>query len=217
MSDRPTDDPATEPHDAEPSAEELARHRAWQQLAVAHRDDPDARAERATEKCRLLTESLERGKSLVRIDARRAGCRVPEALADECQLALNLSWRFAHTDMVINERGVAATLRFGGTPFRCIVPWSALWGLLPHGDDQLRIWPVDLPEELGGPPAVVDEAEPPPVEPVKPRLAVVSRAEPDAPAVTPERAHEAEPLTPASEPEAPGATAARGSWLRVVK
>ena len=209
MSDLPTDDHASELQDAEA----LARHRAWQQLAVEHRDDPDARAERGSEKQRLLTESLERGKSLVRIDARRAGCRVPETLADECQLALNLSWRFAHTDMVINERGVAATLRFGGTPFRCIVPWSALWGLLPHGDDQLRIWPVDLPEELGGPPAPVDEAEPPHVEPVKPRLAVVSR--PVAPMMDVEPLNEGTDAAPIAGSATPRET--RASWLRVVK
>jgi hypothetical protein len=182
------------------------------------RDSPEAIHQRAGAKRTLLEGSLEKGKTQIRVDARRAGVRVPEHLAGEFQLALNLSWRFAHTGMEINERGVAATLRFGGVPHRCQLPWSAVWGIAPVDDDKLRVWPADLPPELGGPPRAEHESEPPPVEPVRPRLSMVPLEAPPALApATPEIAPEPAADAPAEPPAEPPTDRPKAPWLRVVK
>ena len=206
------DDMSEQPPDGPDDAEDAEKLRLWREAASSWRDDPELAAQRGSEKQRLLGDALERGKTQVRVDARRPGCRVPDHIADECQLVLNLSWRFPHANMVVNERGLAATLRFGGQPFRCVVPWSALWGVLVPGAEQLRVWPVDLPEELGGPPANADAPEPPAVEPVKPRLSVVSENEPVV-----EASPEAPTAPPPDEPPPTPPTAPRAPWLRVVK
>lgn len=128
----------------------------------------------------MLVAALERGRVMVRVDARRRGVRVPEKYLGDSGLALNVSWRFPHAAMVVNDRGVAATLHFAGTAFRCQLPWSAVWGLVLPGGDELYVWPDDLPEDLGGPKRG-EEAEPLPVEPVRPRLEVLSGDEPPPP------------------------------------
>jgi hypothetical protein len=181
------------------------------------RDTPEALQHRAGAKRALLEGSLEKGKTQVRVDARRAGVRVPEHLAGEFQLALNLSWRFAHTGMEINERGVAATLRFGGVPHRCQLPWAAVWGIAPVDDDKLRVWPADLPPELGGPPRAEHESEPqpPPVEPVRPRLSMVP-LEP-SPVVAPVVPDAAPAPAEADAPAEPATERPKAPWLRVVK
>lgn len=187
-------------------------------------DVKDDAADRAAQKKLALEKALEHGRTQVRLDARRAGVRLPAQFEGESMLALNLSWRFPHTEMVINERGFAATLRFNREPFRCVVPWSALFALVPGEGDPL-VWPADVPTEFGGPARTEDERDPPPVEPTRPRLSVVEGGARPAPA--------AEPVSPVLEsiareddlvepddrpdPEPPRPTAARPPWLKLVQ
>jgi stringent starvation protein B len=174
-------------------------------------DMPGTRAEA---KRRVLLESLDRGWTLIRLDARRPGVHVPDQFSNEFGLALKLSWRFANTDLVINERGVAATLRFGGVPSRCIVPWSAIWGIVPAGQDGTKAWPADLPPELDGPEQHETDEVPEPVEPVRPKLQVVR------PVSAVKEAPLSEP-TPVEAPIPPppddGGGKPRAPWLRLVR
>ncbi len=173
------------------------------------RDTAQAATARARQKLSTLDESLARGKTQVRLDARRAGVRVPDHLAQAHALALNLSWRFADTAMVLNDRGVAATLTFGGRPFRCVLPWSSVWGIVVFGSDTVKVWPPDLPPELGGPPRPPSEALPPLVEPGRPCLTVVeSPAEERS-----ESLCEPEAQPPAESP----AAKPRPPWLKLVR
>lgn len=175
-------------------------------------DKPRARAEA---KRKALLDSLERGLTLIRLDARRPGVQVPDRFSNEFGLALNLSWRFAHTDLVVNERGIAATLRFGGAPFRCIVPWSAVWGIVPAGHDSTKAWPADLPPELDGPEPHDSEELPEPVEPMRPKLQVVRPVDDAPPAPAPEPTPPEAPLTP--PPPDAGGDKPRAPWLRLVR
>jgi len=153
----------------------------------------------------LLEASLQKGRTLVYLDARRPGVRVPETLRGDGRLTLALSWRFRDADMLLNERGVAATLRFEGLPFRCELPWACVWGMLPAGAEQPVIWPGALPQELGGPKQAA-EAAPAPVEPARPRLCVVpsdaDAAEGDDPPAAP--ADDDDPDEPPAAPSRPG-------------
>jgi stringent starvation protein B len=167
---------------------------------------------------------------MVRVDARRSGVQVPRQFSEESGLPLNLSWAFRDARMALNERGVAATLTFGGVPFRCLLPWSAIWGIRVAKGGSLQIWETDLPVELGGtePPPLVDEM---PVEP-RPRLVKLPSAE-EAAAATPSSSEAAVAPAPSlsvAPPDAPTAAEApaaqpppaapsvsRPPWLRLVR
>jgi stringent starvation protein B len=159
---------------------------------------------------------------MVRVDARRAGVQVPRQFAGNSGLALNLSWSFRDARMVLNERGVAATLSFGGSPFRCLLPWSAIWGIRVQKGGSLQIWEADLPVELGGtePPADLDER---PVEP-RPRLVKLPPPEELPAEATPAQASATEraaavttPADAVDQPAAPRPPTSRPPWLRLVR
>jgi stringent starvation protein B len=182
-SDRPPQGEAEAVHDDPPAAEPHS---------------PLARRARAREKHALLVQLLQEGMVMVHVDARRSAVRVPPQFATEPGLALNLSWRFPDARMKLNERGIAATLSFGGLPFRCQLPWSSVWGMRTAKGVFQRFWEADLPVEMGGPQPTT-AIEEPPVE-AKPRLVSIdggSRG--SAPASAPKEAVE-DP--PAADPSA---------------
>lgn len=186
-------------------------------------DETDDAAARAAQKKLALETALGSGKVQIRLDARRSGVSVPDDFAAEPMLVLNLSWRFPHTEMVINDRGVAATLRFNSQPHRCVIPWSALFALIPTEGEPL-VWPLDVPVEFGGPPRLeADETNEPPVEPTRPRLSVVSggvRDEPESsePQVGSDDDGESEEdrRDEPPDPEPPTPVAQRAPWLKLV-
>src|SRR4051812_18638424 len=103
--------------------------------------------------------------------------------------------------MVLNERGVAATLSFGGRPFRCVLPWSAIWGIQSPTDGGVHVYPANLPTKLGGPPRNLAAAEPPPVEPVRPRLTALPELERTRTPPESKHARTPEPTPTPAEPE----------------
>lgn len=202
-------------------------------------DTVDDAAARSAQKKVALETALERGKVQVRLAPQRAGVRLPEQFTDESMLSLNLSWRFPHTEMVINERGVAATLRFNSEPHRCAIPWSALFALIPTDGEPL-VWPPDVPTEFGGPPREESDADEDvepveDVEPTRPRFSVVSgglksappapsQPETDAPSLieaSESKALESEPeadnADEPTEPEPPTPVSERAPWLKLVR
>jgi len=191
------------------------------------RDAPESLVRRSAVKRRKLEALLSGGKTQVRVDGRRPGCRLPDSFAAEPQLALNLSWRFPDTRMVVNERGVAATLRFGGVPFRVELPWHAVFAMMPADGEGLQLWPVDVPVELGGPPRRWEGFAAPPVEPRRPSLAVVAAEGAGAGEISPpprvpapariDASTVRDPAEAPPEPPPEPPTPARPSWLRVVK
>lgn len=101
------------------------------------------------EKLAAFQELIARGKTMVTLDARRPGVRVPKHFKDELQLNLDFSTRFAGVvDFEWDDVGVRSTLTFGGQPTYCDVPWSAVWAMRSHVDNQMMLWPEDLPEEM---------------------------------------------------------------------
>ena len=91
---------------------------------------------------------LARGVAMVHLDARRPGVIVPPQYATDAHLRLNLSYRYSIPDLDVTDERVQATLSFGGRPFRCILPWSAVFGITSHGTGDGQVWPEDLPVEV---------------------------------------------------------------------
>jgi stringent starvation protein B len=91
---------------------------------------------------------LERGMTMVHLDARRPGVLVPDHLKREAHLLLNLSYRFQPPDLTVSDWGVRQTLTFGGVPFCVALPWSALYAISSHHSKEFWMYPDDMPPEL---------------------------------------------------------------------
>lgn len=85
---------------------------------------------------------------MVTLDARRAGVSVPRQFTDEPQLNLDFSERFGIADFRYDERGVRASLSFNRQPFLCDVPWSAVYAVFSHVDNERLTWPRSLPQDI---------------------------------------------------------------------
>ena len=102
----------------------------------------------APEKYAVFSRFADRGKVMVTLDARRPGVSVPSRFAAEPQLNLDFSMRFGLADFVFDTRGVRATLSFQRQPFLCDVPWSAVYALFSHADNERLTWARSLPAEI---------------------------------------------------------------------
>ena len=127
-------------------------------------DDDDASA---PDKRRTLESLLERGAVLVHVDARRGEVSVPARFAADASLVLRFGYNLspAIRDLVIDDVAIAGTLTFGGQPFRCILPWTAVYAAMVEGEQAGTVWPEDVPEDVltGGTDAVGPSAQPAPV------------------------------------------------------
>jgi len=103
---------------------------------------------RAPDKKSRLLQSLEKGMTMIHLDARRPGVIVPAALKNEPHLLLNLSYRFDPPDLAVGEWGVRSTLTFSGSRFTVAVPWSALYAISSHLSKEFWMYPDDMPREL---------------------------------------------------------------------
>ncbi len=101
----------------------------------------------------LLLRLLDRGIAMIHLDARCDGVSVPSQFEHDPHLRLNLSYRYQIPDLEIGEARVVATLSFGGRPFRCVVPWDAIFAITSSATGDGQVWPEDIPME------VVKEAE----------------------------------------------------------
>jgi len=154
-----------------------------------------------------LLQFLERGVAMLHLDARRPGVAVPAQHADDPHLRINLSYRYGIPDLVIDDRRVQATLSFGGRPFQCQLPWSAVFGITSQHSGDGQVWPEDLPTEVVS--AIADEekpggaakAAPKAKRPSRPALVAVEGAPVESAAPADERPV-ARVETPASPPAA---------------
>ncbi len=91
---------------------------------------------------------LDLGKVMIHLDARRFGVDVPDGHREQHHLRLDFSYRFRLDVFQVNERGVTASLSFGGRNHLCKIPWTAVFGMYGHVNGQFLLWPEDAPAEL---------------------------------------------------------------------
>ena len=105
----------------------------------------------------IMEKLLDAGKVMVHLLPGLLGVRVPAQFRNQPLLRLNFSYRFGIADFQVDERGVRASLSFGGVPHFCDIPWGAVLALSSEPTDELYVW-VDqfsldqlqliLPEEI---------------------------------------------------------------------
>ena len=138
----------------------------------ALRDDDDASA---PDKRRTLEALLARGPVLVHVDARRSEVSVPPRFRADPSLVLRFGYNLspAIVDLVVDDEAVAGTLTFAGQPFRCVLPWTAVYAAMVEGEQRGTVWPEDVPEDVltggGEAPAGPAPAPVPDEAPGKPR------------------------------------------------
>ena len=125
-------------------------------------DDDDASA---PDKRRTLEQLLTRGPVLVHVDARRAEVSVPARFRADPSLVLRFGFNLSPAigDLTVDDDAIAGTLTFAGAPFRCILPWTAVYAAMVEGEQRGTVWPEDVPEDVltGGGEAPAPSALPP--------------------------------------------------------
>jgi stringent starvation protein B len=113
----------------------------------ALRDEDDTNA---PDKRRTLEHLLERGPVLVHVDARRADVSVPARFRADASLVLRFGYNLqpAINDLTVDDEAIAGTLTFAGQPFRCVLPWSAVYAAMVEGEQRGTVWPEDVPEDV---------------------------------------------------------------------
>ena len=111
------------------------------------RDEDDASA---PDKRRTVEQLLGRGAILVHVDARRAEVAVPARFRADPGLVLRFGYGLtpAIADLTVDDEAIAGTLTFAGQPFRCILPWTAVYAASVEGEQRGTVWPEDVPEDV---------------------------------------------------------------------
>ena len=102
------------------------------------------------DKKRTLEQLLERGPVLVHVDARRPEVSIPTRFRSDACLILRFGYSLNPpiSDLTVDDEGVGGTLTFNGTPFRCVLPWTAVFAATVEGEQRGTVWPEDVPEEM---------------------------------------------------------------------
>ena len=147
----------------------------------------------------VLSSLLEHSSVRLFLDPRRDGVVVPASFAKQAELVLRLGLdlRPPIPDLVIDDEGVRCTLSFNRTPFKCTLPWAAIYAVI--SDDTAEglgsVWPDDVPvgSQLVTPvkpkprlaalrdPSELEEAPPP--RPARPRPQPAAAGRPVLPAL----------------------------------
>lgn len=113
----------------------------------ALRDEDDASA---PDKRKTLETLLARGPVLVHVDARRAEVSVPPRFRADPSLVLRFGYTLspAIADLGVDDNAISGTLTFGGQPFHCVLPWTAVYAAMVEGEQRGTVWPEDVPEDV---------------------------------------------------------------------
>jgi stringent starvation protein B len=102
------------------------------------------------DKQKTMEALLARGPVLVHIDARRAEVSVPARFRADASLVLRFGYRLEPkiVDLDVSDAGISGTLSFGGQPFHCVLPWTAVYAAMVEGEQRGTVWPEDVPEDV---------------------------------------------------------------------
>ena len=78
------------------------------------------------DKPKMIEAMLEKGMVTIYVDNKTPGAVLPQYLAGEERVVLNLSWRF-RLPMRLTESHLIAVLTFQGKNFECQIPWNRIW------------------------------------------------------------------------------------------
>jgi stringent starvation protein B len=90
---------------------------------------------------------LEEGDAMVCLDSRNEEVDVPKSHKNNSSLNLVFNLNFRHP-MDITEEGIFATLAFNGRPYKCVLPFSAVWAIYDPNMKNGQVWEESIPEDM---------------------------------------------------------------------
>jgi stringent starvation protein B len=92
---------------------------------------------------------LERSRVFVYLDPRRVGSGVPETFRKDPKLVLQVGpdMSIPTLDLDFGDDAITCTLKFSQKPFRCVIPWHAVFALTDDSGQGI-VWDEDVPAEI---------------------------------------------------------------------
>ena len=95
----------------------------------------------------ILVQLLSEGDAMVCLDARHSEVDVPNTHKDNPALSLVFNLNFRRP-FDVQENGIFATLAFGGRPYKCVIPFEAVWAIHEPESKKGQVWEESFPKDL---------------------------------------------------------------------
>ncbi len=95
----------------------------------------------------FLNNMLAQGDAMVCIDARQPDVQVPKAHKANPMLNLVFSLNFRRPFEVL-EDGIYGSLSFGSRPYKCVIPFTAVWAIYEPDTEKGQVWEASIPEDI---------------------------------------------------------------------
>ncbi len=122
-------------------------------LNSSRRVDKEAMDPSPSDKETTVLQLLAEGDTMLCLDARYKGVRVPAEHAYNPALRLILNLNFPHP-VDVTAKGISASLSFSGRRTACYIPLDALWAAFNPQTMQGMMWPDSMPPEVAADPAI---------------------------------------------------------------
>ena len=129
----------------------------------------------------FLLYLLETGDAMVCLDARLPDVDVPKNQKSNSSLNLVFNLNFRQP-IEINEDAISATLAFSGRPYKCLLPFEAVWAIYDPNMQNGQVWEESIPADMNLADQIVSEMVDNPAP--KPEIKLISLKTNDKP--TPE-------------------------------
>lgn len=136
----------------------------------------------------LLMHLLSEGDAMVCLDARAPGVNVPHQHKTNPKLSLIFNLNFKRPIEVTAE-GLTATLSFGGRPYECALPFTAVWAIYEPHTQKGQVWEEDIPKDANLIEQILKQPQEQPNAVVKPAKKPGRRKVPDDSAPKRDRSH----------------------------
>ena len=90
---------------------------------------------------------LEEGDAMVCLDARHAEVDVPASHKNNSSLNLVFNLNFRHP-IEFTEEGIFSSLAFNGRPYKCALPFVAVWAIYDPNMKNGQVWEESIPADM---------------------------------------------------------------------
>ena len=98
----------------------------------------------------------ETGDAMVCLDARLPDVDVPKNQKSNSSLNLVFNLNFRQP-IEINEDTISATLAFSGRPYKCLLPFEAVWAIYDSNMQNGQVWEESIPADMNLADQIVSE------------------------------------------------------------
>ena len=104
----------------------------------------------------FLLYLLETGDAMVCLDARLPDVDVPKNQKSNSSLNLVFNLNFRQP-IEINQDAISATLAFSGRPYKCLLPFEAVWAIYDPNMQNGQVWEESIPADMNLADQIVSE------------------------------------------------------------